>query len=81
LIAGSGIIEGDSLVIMSPTQIVAAQWPGGQVVTSPPSMLDPRVPRQGDKAIIAGKMRTVQAAAPIYFPSGALIRIELRVKG
>lgn len=80
LIAGSGITQGDSHVTLTSTQINAAQWPGGTVVTNPPPTIDPRVPRQGDKMVIAGKLRTVQAAAPIYM-DGELVRIDAQVKG
>lgn len=74
------IVQGDSQVTISPTQINRAQWPGGQPVTSPPSATDPRVPRKGDKMIVAGKPRNVEAAAPIYL-AGELVRIDLQVKG
>lgn len=80
LIAGSGITQGDSQVTLSPTQIGAAQWPGGVVMSNPAPTIDPRVPRQGDKMIVAGKLRTVQAAAPIYM-NGELVRIDAQVKG
>lgn len=75
-----GIIQGDSLVILSATDIIAAQWPGGQPVTSPPGATDPRVPRKGDKVIIEGKTRNVEYAEPIYV-AGALHRINLQVRG
>ena len=78
-LAGS-IIQGDSAVILSATDIIAAQWPGGQAVTSPPGVTDPRVPRKGDKVLIEGKARNVEAADPIYV-AGDLHRINLQVRG
>lgn len=75
-----GIIQGDSLVILSATDIIAAQWPGGQAVTSPPGVNDPRVPRKGDKVIVEGRIRNVEAADPIYV-AGDLHRINLQVRG
>lgn len=75
------IIQGDSHVIISPTQITAAQWPGGQPIASPPVQTDPRVPRPNqDKVIVAGRLRNVQAATPIYVV-GELVRIEMQVRG
>lgn len=75
-----GIIQGDSRVIISPTEIIRKQWPGPQVVTSPAPTSDKRVPRKNDKAIIAGKVRNVEAASPIYM-GGELVRIEIQVRG
>lgn len=76
-----GIIQGDSLVILSPTEIIKAQWPGG---TPQSSDADKRVPRggagQGDKVIIQGRARNIEAAAP-YYLAGELVRIELQCRG
>lgn len=75
------IIQGDSEVTISLTEIGRAQWPGGQPVASPPVATDPRVPIANVcKAIIGGKLRNVQAAAPIYV-NGELVRIRLQVRG
>lgn len=75
-----GIIQGDTHVILSATDIIRAQWPGGQPVTSPPGATDPRVPRKGDKVIIEGKTRNVEYAEPIYV-ANILHRINLQVRG
>lgn len=74
------IIQGDSLVIISPTQIERAQWPGGRPIKSTPDLTDPRVPRNSDAVIIAGRQRSVQAATPFYV-DGELVRIEMQVRG
>lgn len=74
------IIQGDSTVIISSTQIIAEQWPGGRPVRPPIPMPDPRVPQSGDKVIIQGWPRTIKATAPIYL-SGQLIRIDMQVTG
>jgi uncharacterized membrane protein len=71
------VIQGDSKIIMSPTQITAASWPNP---SSPVGDLDSRVPRKGDKAIVQGKTRNIEAAAPIYL-ANVLVRIELQVRG
>lgn len=60
------IKQGDSLVILSPTEMKAHQW------TWPP--------RIQDRAIIGDKQRTVIAANPITV-GDELVRIELQVRG
>lgn len=71
-----GIIQGDSLAIISPTGIEAAQWPGGHA----PQAADARVPVRNDKLIVQGRTRNIEAAAPIYV-DGTLVRIELQLRG
>jgi len=78
-IVGS-IVQGDSMVTISATDIERANWPGPQVVKSPPVTADIRVPTTNDKAVIAGKTRNIAAAVPFYL-DGQLVRIELSVKG
>lgn len=70
----------DSLVIISPTQIAAAQWPGGQPVSAATFQADPRVPKVGDKAIIQGRIRNIDVVKPILV-DGDLVRLELTVAG
>lgn len=76
----SDITQQDSKVILSPTQINAAGWPGAQVSGQP----DVRVPskNRGDFFLIGGVKRTVQAAVGIYLPgsSDILVRIEAQVR-
>lgn len=76
LVAGNGIIQQDSKVILSPTEINAAVWP---VVQSGPK--DVRIPskNRGDLCLINGAWRTVQAGVGIYIGS-TLVRIELQVR-
>lgn len=74
------VIQGDSKVTVSPTDIENARWPGPRVVRAVPDATDARIPRKDDRVVIAGKTRTVQAAAPIYL-AGVLIRIDLQVRG
>lgn len=74
------IIQGDSAVILSATDIIEAQWPGGQPVTSPPGATDPRVPRATDRVIIEGRSRAIISADPIYV-GGELHRVNLQVRG
>lgn len=74
-----GIVQDDLFCILSPSEIDAAQWPGGQ----PPTVTnDPRIPdkNRGDKAYVRNAWRTVQWGQGIY-PGGELARIEMRVRG
>jgi len=72
-----GIIQGDTLVVLAPTEIEAQGWPGAEVT---PTNQDRRVPRKDDKCVIAGKSRNVEAGTPFYL-NGELVRIELQVRG
>lgn len=74
------ILQSDSMAIISPTQIIAAQWPGGQPTSAAIHRADPRVPKVGDKAIIQGRIRNVTFVEPILV-AGELVRIELTVAG
>lgn len=71
------IIQQDSLVIMSPTEINAAGWPGLTQGVGP----DVRVPskNRGDQVIINGAKRAVQAAEGIFMGT-VLVRIEIQVR-
>jgi hypothetical protein len=67
--------------IMSPSQINAAQWPGGTVPQVPPFDIDPRIPRaNSDQFIIRGRIRTILFVDPIFI-GGELVRINGRVEG
>ena len=74
-----GIAQTDSKIVMSPTEIVRAGWPGPNSSATPTNQ-DRRVPRKGDAVVIGGRKRAVEAAGGIYL-GGELVRIELRVLG
>lgn len=79
----AGILATDLNIIMSPTQINNAQWPGGSVPQIPPFNVDQRVPRINgpDKVLLRGAApRTVTFCDP-KFINGELVRINLRVTG
>lgn len=73
----SNITQQDSLVIISPTQINAASWPGVQA----PNVKDVRIPtkNRGDICIINNVQRAVQAGVGIYVQD-VLVRIEMQVR-
>lgn len=71
LLGGNGLQTGDSRVIMSATEVEAAGWP---------SLTESRIPRKGDRVIIAGRARTVLFAWPAPYIGGELVRIEVAVR-
>ena len=74
-----GISQTDSKLILSPTEITRAGWPGPNSSATSTNQ-DRRVPRKGDAVVIAGRKRAVEAAGGIYL-GGELVRIEMRVLG
>jgi hypothetical protein len=78
----AGIPATDLNLIMSPTEINEAQWPGGTVPQLPPFNIDQRVPRENgpDKVIVRGQLRQVARSKP-FIVGGELVRLELRVSG
>jgi len=74
-----GIAQTDSKIVMSPTEIIRAGWPGPHSSATSTEQ-DRRVPRKGDAVIISGRKRAVETAGGIYLAS-ELVRIEMRVLG
>lgn len=74
------IMQGDTNVIISPTEINAAGWPGASVPTLPTDQ-DPRVPVQGDSVVINGKPRKIVAPPQGIYLAGTLVRINIQVAG
>lgn len=62
---------GDSKVIISTTQIDAANWPGNG---------DSKMPRKGDRLTISGRGRTLLYAYPAPHLQGELVRINIVVR-
>lgn len=77
----AGIRVSEFAIIMSPTQINEAQWPGGTIPVPPPFDLDPRIPRMNDTddVIIRGQQPRVITFCDPKVIGGELARIELRV--
>ena len=73
------VIQANMKIIMSPTEIINEQWPGGEPEV-PPRLDDPRVPRRNDQVIVAGALANVMDCDPIYLAND-LIRLELLVRG
>ena len=73
-----GINQADNKVIISPTEIANANWPGGEIPSG--TVADPTIPRITDRVIIQGRVRTILVVQPIYIDD-ELVRIEMRVLG
>jgi hypothetical protein len=71
------IIQGDSEVTISPTDIASSGWPGALAQTDG---TDPMVPRKGDKVVLKGRVRNIEAAVPIYI-ADTPVRVKLMVRG
>jgi hypothetical protein len=73
----SGITQQDQQIIVSPTAIRAADWPGPGGQRGPG---DPLVPRQGDRVLSNRGVLTIQAATGLYLDD-TLVRIEIQARG
>jgi hypothetical protein len=67
-----------SKAVISTTQILAAGWPAGHVIT--PGTVDPRLPRANDFLVVKGKQRQIMFADPIAI-NGTVVRVNLTVAG
>lgn len=71
----------DFVVTISPTPILAAQWPGG---TPPMAAGLPAalvwLPRKNDKLIVGGIVRSIEAVDPLAM-NGTVVRIEMMTLG
>jgi hypothetical protein len=79
----AGIATTTFEVIISPTQIKAAQWPGGTPPQLPPFDVDQSIPRAGltDKVLMRGlPPMDVFFVDPVML-DGELVRINMKVKG
>jgi hypothetical protein len=74
-----GIVQSDSRVILSPTEIDKEDWPGPNSSTTPTEQ-DRRIPRKGDNCKIQGRIRNIESSRPFYL-NDVLVRIELQVRG
>lgn len=79
----AGILATDFNVIISPTQINNAQWPGGTIPQLPPFDVDQSIPRAGvnDKILMRGLPPKAIAAADTKIIGGVVVRHNLRVTG
>lgn len=73
-IAGT-ISQSDLKLIISPTQILAAQWPGGVPEYPVSNASDPRMPRATDFVICRGKQRQIRVVDPKFVPDWCRINL------
>lgn len=78
LIQGSGIFQGDLKVILSPSRITAAGWPG---TPRPAGQPDPMIPIKGDRFNVGGRIVTAQAPAAVRRIDGKIVRMECQCRG
>ena len=76
-----GILQTDSKMIISPTQIWDAQWPGGHIDALPPFNVPQWIPRINDKIIYQGRIRNISVVKPLPPVDGEIVRIEMTVAG
>lgn len=79
----AGIPASELNVILSPTEITDAQWPGGTFPQLPPFNVDQRIPRAGvtDKILMRGQAPRAITHVDPQIVGGELVRINLRVTG
>lgn len=78
LVTGGDLAQEHLEVIISPTQIDTAQWPGGVPVGG---TIDPRVPVAAtDKLVIRERVRQVQNVDAKY-RDDVLVRVDMVVEG
>jgi hypothetical protein len=79
----AGIPAASFNIIISPTQIRGAQWPGGTIPALPPFDVDQSIPRAGttDKVLMRGlPPKDVTFVDPVLI-NGEVVRINMRVLG
>lgn len=79
----AGLRTSEFSLIISPTQINEAQWPGGSIPQVPPYNVDQRIPRANstDQILMRGETpRTITFVDPKII-GGELVRINLRCVG
>ncbi|MGV2188763.1 hypothetical protein ACQZ4Q_08105 [Agrobacterium vitis] len=74
------ITQKDLNVILSPTQILSADWPGQNDSITSGNAVDQHLPKETDKMVVQGKERQVRSAKPIYV-GGVWVRMDMVVAG
>ena len=75
----AGVQQGDRSAVLHPDDVVVATWLSG-VAVQPGENPDRRVPKKGDKLVVAGRVCNIEAAEGVYLET-ALVRINLVVRG
>jgi hypothetical protein len=79
----AGIPAGTFNIIMSPTKMNEAQWPGGSIPALPPFDVDQSIPREGltDKVLMRGLPPKDVKFVDAVKIDGEVVRINMRVLG
>lgn len=79
----AGILATDLNIIISPTQISAAGWPGVASSGEAPFIVDQSIPRAGvtDKVLLRGLAPKAVAFVDTKIIGGVVVRHNLRVSG
>ena len=75
----AGYSQNDMFIVTSPTQLINAQFPGGQPVGSKPAWL-PKAGTGADKLFIFDQQRQIELVDPIKVDN-TVVRINLKLKG
>lgn len=77
----AGVMAGDLKVVLSPTGLDAPAWIAAQTEPAPPAgfNVDRRLPTKGERAIVQGRSRSVEAVMPIRV-NDVVVRIEMQVR-
>jgi hypothetical protein len=78
-IAGT-ITLNDLTVVIGPTEILAAGWPGTDDAVPGGSTVDQRLPKTTDSMVVQGRARQVKVSKPV-FVGGVWVRTDLVVAG
>lgn len=78
-IAGKITVD-DLKVIISPTQIIAAGWPGADENIVAGNAVDQRIPKSSDKVLVQGRPREIKAPKPKLL-DGVWVRSDMVVAG
>lgn len=78
-VPNTAITQEDLIVIMSPSEIAAAGWPGSVPFEVSDMPIDSLI-RKGDKLVVRGIERNVEVVDP-QRPGGTVVRFDMRVLG
>lgn len=76
----NGIGQDDLRIIISPTQIANAQWPGGGIDAAAPYNVSRSIPKRNDRVIVKGRMYTVDNVNALAVEN-VVVRIVMITKG
>jgi hypothetical protein len=79
-IHGTAVMQGDTHLVISPTDLDNAGWPTAKPGINIPLEDDPRIPRTSDKIMLFGRDRQIHSVEPISL-NDILVRLNIIVRG